>query len=117
MDFAKKEIPDTTPEFGEEYDFIVVGAGTAGSTVASRLSEIEDASVLLIEAGGHEHLLMDVPLLALFIQLKKDLDWGYLAEPSDEYCRGIDNHQCKLVRGKIMGGTSVLNFMIATRGM
>ncbi|XP_058809133.1 glucose dehydrogenase [FAD, quinone]-like [Phymastichus coffea] len=116
MKFAKEELPDTTPRHGQEYDFIVVGAGTAGSVIAARLSEVKNASVLLIEAGGHEHLLMDVPLLALFLQLYRDIDWGYLAEPSNDYCRGVHNHQCKLARGKVMGGTAVLNFMIATRG-
>lgn len=117
IEFRNRELPDTTPTYRQHYDFVVVGAGSAGSTIASRLTELEQVNVLLIEAGGHENLLMDVPLFALFLQLYKDSNWDYLTEPSDNYCRSVENLQCKYSRGKVMGGTSVLNFMIATRGM
>lgn len=117
FEFRDRELPDVTPVNRQAYDFIVVGAGTAGSTIAARLSEVPQASVLLVEAGGHENLIMDIPLLALFLQLNKDTNWDYRTEPSEEYCLGVEDHQCKVARGKVMGGTGVLNFMIATRGM
>lgn len=110
------EVPDMTPEDNEQYDFIVVGAGSAGATIASRLSEVREAKVLLIEAGGHENLLMDMPLTALFLQFLSPMNWDYLTEPSDKYCLGRSNHQCRIAKGRVMGGSSALNFMIATRG-
>nr|XP_003705713.2 PREDICTED: glucose dehydrogenase [FAD, quinone]-like [Megachile rotundata] len=108
--------PDTTPPSNSVYDFIVVGAGTAGATVASRLSEIDGFRVLLIEGGPEETLFMDVPVAANFIQRINEIDWKYETEPSNKYCKGMKGHRCKWPRGKVMGGSSVLNYMIATRG-
>jgi choline dehydrogenase-like flavoprotein len=63
-------------EVDHDYDFIVVGSGGAGAVVASRLSEIADWKVLLLEAGGHETEISDVPLLSLYLH-KSKLDWKY----------------------------------------
>ncbi|XP_029164204.1 glucose dehydrogenase [FAD, quinone]-like [Nylanderia fulva] len=111
-----QEIPDRTPRYGDVYDFVVIGAGTAGATVAARLSEVSQAKVLLIEAGPNENLIMDIPLTVYFLQLSNDINWKYQTKPSDKYCLGMDNNRCNWPRGKVMGGSSVLNFMIATRG-
>lgn len=70
-----------------EYDFIVVGAGSAGSVLASRLSEGKKASVLLLEAGRPESMFTDVPILAPFFQ-QTDYVWHYLMEPQPNVCRG-----------------------------
>ncbi|XP_003427944.1 glucose dehydrogenase [FAD, quinone]-like [Nasonia vitripennis] len=110
------ELADTTPRNDEEYDFIVIGAGSAGATIAARLSEIEDVTVLLIEAGRQENLLMDIPIIVNYLQLSNDLNWKYQTEPSDDYCRGMSGRKCNWPRGKVMGGSSVLNYLIATRG-
>lgn len=115
-EFNNKEVQDRTPSYNQEYDFIVVGAGAAGATIASRLSEISNATVLLIEAGEREYLLLDIPLAAIPNQLYKDGNWGYLSEPSNNYCRAFENNQCRMFQGKIMGGTSVVNAMLAIRG-
>lgn len=116
--FMNEEPADRPPRStdGAKYDFIVVGAGTAGATIASRLSEVGDVTVLLIEAGRSESLFMDIPVIVNFLQFSDDINWMYKTEPSDYYCRGMKNHQCKWPRGKVMGGSSVLNYMIATRG-
>ncbi|KAJ8683334.1 hypothetical protein QAD02_019126 [Eretmocerus hayati] len=114
--YSKNELNDMTPHDGEEFDFIVVGAGAAGAAIASRLSEIEEAKILLIEAGWKENLVMDVPLIALFLQFNKRMHWDYRSEPSDNYCLGIENRQCQYPMGKVMGGTSVMNAMMVTRG-
>ncbi|KZC09327.1 Glucose dehydrogenase [acceptor] [Dufourea novaeangliae] len=114
--YQQKAQPDMTPTPNSQYDFIVVGAGTAGATIASRLSEISDATILLIEAGPEETLLMDIPILASFLQDVDEINWKYETEPSDRYCMGMRGHKCKWPRGKVMGGSSVLNYMIATRG-
>ncbi|XP_054004388.1 glucose dehydrogenase [FAD, quinone]-like [Hylaeus anthracinus] len=114
--FARTAQPNMSPSPNSVYDFIVVGAGTAGAAVASRLSEIKSVKVLLIEAGPEESLLMDIPLLASFLQPMDEINWKYETEPSDNYCIGLKQHKCRWPRGKVMGGSSVLNYMIATRG-
>ena len=62
------------------YDFIVVGGGSAGAVIASRLSEVPNWSVLLLEAGGDENEVSDVPALAGYMQLS-EFDWKYKIEP------------------------------------
>lgn len=109
-------LKDTTPQFDEEYDFIVVGAGSAGATIASRLSEVSDVTVLLIEAGRNENYMMDIPLIVNYLQFSDDLNWKYQTESSTTYCLGMTEQKCNFPRGKVMGGSSVLNYMIATRG-
>jgi choline dehydrogenase len=97
------------------YDFIIVGAGSAGCVVANRLSEISDWNVLLIEAGDKENYLMDIPLLANQIPLT-DANWRYKSVPNGKCCLSMQNGQCALHRGKVMGGSSTVNFMASTRG-
>ncbi|VVC32223.1 Glucose-methanol-choline oxidoreductase,Glucose-methanol-choline oxidoreductase, N-terminal,Glucose- [Cinara cedri] len=114
LEFSKRN--SRIEQFGlNEFDFIIVGAGSAGSVVASRLSEETKWSVLLIEAGGEEQFIMDVPLLANMLQFT-DANWKYKTMPSNNYCLGFVNRQCNFPRGKVMGGSSVLNYMIYTRG-
>uniref|UniRef100_A0A1B6D9F6 Glucose-methanol-choline oxidoreductase N-terminal domain-containing protein n=1 Tax=Clastoptera arizonana TaxID=38151 RepID=A0A1B6D9F6_9HEMI len=98
-----------------EYDFIVVGAGSAGCVVASRLSEVTNWKVLLLEAGGAENFVMDIPILANMLQFS-NINWKYKTVSQNDYCLGMKNHQCNVPRGKVMGGSSVLNYMIFTRG-
>ncbi|PNF21103.1 Glucose dehydrogenase [FAD, quinone] [Cryptotermes secundus] len=107
---------DATFHLLDEYDFIVVGAGSAGSVVASRLSEVPHWKVLLLEAGGDPTPTSDIPALALHLQ-KTDLDWQYQTEPEEGMCQGFRDKRCNWPRGKVLGGSSVLNFMIYIRGM
>lgn len=74
--FDPENRPFNVKTLDREYDFIIVGAGSAGSILANRLSEIEDWKILLIEAGGHETEISDVPLLSLYLH-KSKLDWKY----------------------------------------
>lgn len=99
----------------EEYDFIVVGAGSGGSVVTNRLSENPEWSVLLLEAGSTEIFLTDVPLTAAMTSLTR-YNWGYKTERMKTACLGMKGQRCNQVRGKSLGGTSVVNFLLYTRG-
>lgn len=105
--------------------------------LANRLTEVENWNVLLLEAGGDETEISDVPLLAGYLQLSK-LDWKYKTEPSGKACLGEEMHyhqhklnsktkivlyftamedgRCNWPRGKVLGGSSVLNYMLYLRG-
>lgn len=98
-----------------EYDFVVVGAGSAGAVVANRLSEIPKWNVLLLEAGPDENEVTDVPSLAAYLQLTK-LDWKYKTEPTGRACLAMKGGRCNWPRGKVLGGSSVLNYMLYVRG-
>lgn len=98
-----------------KYDFIIVGGGSAGCVLANRLSDNPDWKVLLIEAGPKENYLMDVPMFVHYLQ-GLDVNWNYKTKSSNTSCMGMVNNQCHWPRGRVMGGSSVLNFMIYTRG-
>ncbi|XP_075157538.1 glucose dehydrogenase [FAD, quinone]-like [Haematobia irritans] len=113
---ADLENQDNLVNFSEEYDFIIVGAGTAGCALAARLSEVASWKILLLEAGGPEQMFMEFPLTVNALQTIPTIDWGYRTQPSEEFCLAMKGNQCRFPRGKVMGGSSVLNFMIYTRG-
>ncbi|KAH8394419.1 hypothetical protein KR222_005012, partial [Zaprionus bogoriensis] len=109
------EATDAADQLLSEYDFIVVGAGTAGCALAARLSENPRWQVLLLEAGGPETYIMDMPIVAHYLQLG-EMNWKYRTEPSFSYCLAMKDNRCNWPRGKVMGGSSVLNYMMYTRG-
>ncbi|CAG9820556.1 unnamed protein product [Phaedon cochleariae] len=86
-----------------------------GAVVANRLSEVENWKVLLLEAGGDETEISDVPLMAAYLQLSA-LDWKYKSEPQGQACLAMNNGRCNWPRGKVIGGSSVLNYMLYLRG-
>ncbi|KAL1454278.1 hypothetical protein WDU94_010550 [Cyamophila willieti] len=100
-----------------EYDFIIVGGGVAGSVLANRLSENATWKVLLLEAGEDENIYTNIPLLAHFNSLTH-FNWGYKLEKEETHpqCMAMYNNQCPCPRGKGLGGSSILNYMIYTRG-
>lgn len=82
------------------YDFIVVGGGSGGAVVASRLSEIPEWKVLLLEAGGDEPPGSQVP--AMFPNYQdSELDWKYKTEPEAVACLGNPEQRCNWTRGKV----------------
>ncbi|XP_076181717.1 glucose dehydrogenase [FAD, quinone] [Ptiloglossa arizonensis] len=109
--------PTNTRQLLRTYDFIVVGGGSAGAVIASRLSEVSNWSVLLLEAGSDENEISDVPLLAGYTQLS-EFDWKYQTSPPtvSAYCLAMIGDRCNWPRGKVLGGSSVLNAMIYVRG-
>uniref|UniRef100_A0A1A9VSI3 Glucose-methanol-choline oxidoreductase N-terminal domain-containing protein n=1 Tax=Glossina austeni TaxID=7395 RepID=A0A1A9VSI3_GLOAU len=111
----KQGFYNDVPNTGLEYDFIIVGAGAAGCALANRLSENPQWQVYLLEAGGLESIIHQVPAMAGFLQGTHS-NWGYRSEPQQFSCWGMYGNQCALPRGKILGGTSSINFMIYNRG-
>lgn len=95
------------------YDYIIVGAGSAGCVLANRLSADERASVLLLEAGGSDwHPYIHVPLGLGQMHKKRMFDWGYDSEPEPH----LNGRRIEAMRGKVLGGSSSINVMAFTRG-
>ena len=96
----------------ETADFIIVGGGSAGSVLASRLSEGGRHSVLLLEAGIAYHPLAALPAsFGLFIDDPR-VNWRYRSEPEP----GTANRRIPVPRGKILGGSSAINGLVFVRG-
>lgn len=104
----------TSNEIQSEYDFIIVGGGSAGTLLASRLSEIPEWKILLLEAGEDEAYLSDIPAINFFLQ-NTQFNWKFKNQPQRTACLAYENNQCKAPRGKVLGGTGVLNNMVYSR--
>jgi 4-pyridoxate dehydrogenase len=95
------------------YDYVIVGAGSAGCVLANRLSEDGAASVLLIEAGGRDrHPYIHIPLGMGKMHEYRMFDWGYHSEPEPN----MNGRRIEAMRGKVLGGSSSINVMAYTRG-
>jgi choline dehydrogenase len=96
-----------------EFDYIVVGAGSAGCVLANRLSEDSSKTVLLLEAGGSDRSIFVRMPTALSIPMNMDkFNWGYESQPEP----GLDNRRMDCPRGRTLGGSSSINGMVYVRG-
>ncbi len=95
------------------YDYIVIGAGSAGCVLANRLTEDGAAKVLLLEAGGPDkHPYIHIPLGLGRMHASRMFDWGYDSEPEP----ALNGRRIEAMRGKVLGGSSSINVMAFTRG-
>ncbi|MDP3736693.1 MAG: GMC family oxidoreductase N-terminal domain-containing protein [Hyphomonadaceae bacterium] len=97
----------------EGYDYIIVGAGSAGCVLANRLSADPNTRVLLLEAGGKDDWIwFHIPVGYLFAIGNPRADWMFETDPIP----GLNNRRLNYPRGKVIGGSSAINAMIYMRG-
>uniref|UniRef100_A0AAG5DPN4 Glucose-methanol-choline oxidoreductase N-terminal domain-containing protein n=1 Tax=Anopheles atroparvus TaxID=41427 RepID=A0AAG5DPN4_ANOAO len=114
--YDAKEINYGSHTLRDAYDFIIVGAGPAGCVLANRLSEDPSVSVLLLEIGrGERPLITDSPLVGPILA-STDYNFGYRTEKQQHGCLGLRGGRCSWAHGRGVGGSSIINNVIYTRG-
>ncbi|XP_075974086.1 ecdysone oxidase-like [Anticarsia gemmatalis] len=107
--------PQANVTDGQNFDFIVIGAGSAGCVLANRLTEISGWNVLLIEAGGNPPISAKYPGLFPFVDYSNS-DWNYYTVNDGYSSQGLSHKSIHLTRGKMLGGSSGANYMFYVRG-
>ncbi|XP_064100913.1 glucose dehydrogenase [FAD, quinone]-like [Macrobrachium nipponense] len=100
-----------------EYDFIVVGSGSAGSIIATRLSEQRDWKVLLLEAGGIPQAdTYLIPFIAPQFIPENSYDWAFMTTQQKYALKNFVGQRSRFIQGRVLGGTSSINGLIYVRG-
>ena len=107
-------MPDAKPtQAMGQFDYVIVGAGSAGCVLANRLSADAKKRVLLLEAGGKDdYVWIHIPVGYLYCMGNPRTDWGYKTEPAP----GLNGRSLNYPRGRVLGGCSSINGMIYMRG-
>jgi choline dehydrogenase len=95
-----------------QFDYVIVGAGSAGCVIAHRLTEDPDVSVLLLEAGGPDNQFYYRLALGFHSWRYPETNWAYESEPEPQ----LNGRRIPLPRGKVLGGSSTINAMLYSRG-
>ncbi|CAL1262979.1 unnamed protein product [Larinioides sclopetarius] len=111
----QKIAPKPAKTIKTEYDYIVVGGGAGGSSVAARLSEEPCVNVLLLEAGKVPPVLSDIPAISRSFFFS-DIDWQYKTVPQKNTGKALNNRQSYWPSGKVLGGNSVFAASLFERG-
>ncbi len=97
----------------DQFDYIIVGAGSSGCVLAARLAEDPAVKVLVVEAGGSEkHAVLEMPVAWFNAMRNASFGWGYATEPEPF----ADNRRIPAPRGRVIGGCSSINGMMYSRG-
>ncbi|XP_055957865.1 L-sorbose 1-dehydrogenase isoform X3 [Patella vulgata] len=106
-------------EIDASYDYIIVGSGSAGSVLANRLSKDSSLKVLVLEAGTDDQQpsskILKVPMMCGLAQ-KSEYDWQYYSVPQKNCCKGLRGERMFMPRGKVLGGSSQINYQLYVRG-
>lgn len=112
---SKARIPLDPDQWPKEFDFIIVGAGTAGSIVASRLAETPEWNILLVEAGGEPLNISYLPEYRGQLY-QSVMDWNFSTEQQSGMFLSLQNQRSRIALGKGMGGSSSIHSLFYTRG-
>ncbi|XP_019760007.2 4-pyridoxate dehydrogenase [Dendroctonus ponderosae] len=98
-----------------DFDFIIVGTGSAGGVLANRLTEVANFTVLALEAGEETPVESDMLGVNIYLHRTRH-NWGYNTTVQENMCLGSVNARCPYPRGKMLGGSSAINFGMYVRG-
>ncbi|XP_023022199.2 glucose dehydrogenase [FAD, quinone] [Leptinotarsa decemlineata] len=111
---AHRPLDDGITDIGK-YDFVIIGGGTTGCVIASRLSEVAEWNILLLEAGKFGNDFTEMPS-SVFKTILSEYNWGFKSIPQTTACLGMVEQRCSAAQGKGMGGSSLINGVIYQRG-